>query len=203
MDHLPTELLEAIFTLCCNDGGRTGISLALVSKYVRAASRTSRFYSVALRSGSASQLHHLLSLLTAERAIDSPLKPRVRHLYIASPKTHMDNFLYSYYRQGSQRPAEVEGLAEQYSQERLAFITNISLLLRMVAAEVETLCLAQSGDACRWTAEIPLYVPEAECGEFSALRELTIVGGGMTPGIRLLCRGTSKHQGSTSGNSDG
>ena len=92
----------------------------------------------------------------------------------------MDNFLHTYYRQGSRRAADVEETAEQYSQERLAFITNVSSLLRMVAAEVETLCLAQSGDAYRWTTEIPLYVPEAECGVFTTLRELTIVGSGMT-----------------------
>ncbi|KAI1795087.1 hypothetical protein LXA43DRAFT_846585, partial [Ganoderma leucocontextum] len=181
MDCLPSELLEAVFTLSCTDGGRTGCSLALVSKRVREAARTTRFHSVGLRSGSASQLHRFLSLLIAERAIDTPLKPRIKHLYISSPKTDKDSFLHFCYHQcaGRRRPTEVEDQGEEYSQERLAFIDNLSLLLRTVAAEVETLCLAQSGDAYRWTTEIPFDVPEAECGEFTALRELTIVGSGM------------------------
>ncbi len=182
MDHLPSELLEAIFTLSCTDGGRTGCSLASVSKHIRAAARTTRFHSVILQSGSASQLYRFLSLLTAGRAIDTPLKPRIKHLYVSSPKSDKDNFLRPFCRQyvGGRRPREVEDQAEEYSQERLAFIENLSLLLRTISAEVETLCLAQSGDGYRWTTEIPFPVPEAECGEFTALRELTLVGSGMT-----------------------
>ena len=182
MDHLPSELLEAIFTLSCTDGGRTGCSLAVVSRHIRAAARTARFHSIILQSGSASQLHRFLSLLTAERAVDTPLKPRLKHLYVSSPKSDKDNFLRPFCRQyvGGRRPRQVEDQAEEYSQERLAFIKNLSLLLRTISAEVETLCLAQSGDGYRWTTEIPFPVPEAECGEFTVLRELTVVGGGMT-----------------------
>ena len=182
MDTLPSELLEAIFALSCTDGGRTGCSLASVSKHVRAAARTTRFHSVILQSGSGSQLGRFLSLLTAERAIDTPLKPRIKHLYVSSPKSDKDSFLRPFCRQyaSGRRPAEVEDQAEEYSQERLIFVENLSSLLRMIAAEVETLCLGQSGDGYRWTTEIPFPVPEAECGEFTALRELTLVGGGMT-----------------------
>lgn len=182
MDLLPSELLEAIFTLSCTDGGRTGCSLASVSKHIRAAARTTRFHSVILQSGSALQLHRFLSLITAERAVDTPLKPRLKHLYVSSPKSDKDNFLRPFCRQyvGGQRPREVEDQAEEYSQERLAFVANLSLLLRTISAEVETLCLAQSGDGYRWTTEIPFPVPEAECEEFTELRELTVVGSGMT-----------------------
>ncbi|KZP33230.1 hypothetical protein FIBSPDRAFT_700618, partial [Athelia psychrophila] len=49
MDRIPLELWEKIFENACVDGGRTGASLALVSRGVHDASQHCRYYSVALR----------------------------------------------------------------------------------------------------------------------------------------------------------
>lgn len=89
MEHLALELLEHISTLACTDGGRTGCALSLVSTHIRAASRTARFYSVALTSGSSAQLASFLACFirttnntTVDPALGSSLgyTPRVRHL---------------------------------------------------------------------------------------------------------------------------
>ncbi|KZP05387.1 hypothetical protein FIBSPDRAFT_877597 [Athelia psychrophila] len=49
MHHIPLELWGKIFENACVDGGRTGASLALVSRGVHDASQHCRYYSVALR----------------------------------------------------------------------------------------------------------------------------------------------------------
>ncbi|KAH9889080.1 hypothetical protein C8Q73DRAFT_783656 [Cubamyces lactineus] len=86
LDSLPTELLEPIFQRACTDGGRTGASLALVSKRIHTTSRPFRFYSVSLLTGTRWQLSRFQYAL--ERARDEAarnndrLLPRVRHLCV-------------------------------------------------------------------------------------------------------------------------
>ncbi|KAI0334661.1 hypothetical protein GY45DRAFT_1124981 [Cubamyces sp. BRFM 1775] len=86
-DTLPYDLLEQIFRNACTDGGRTGASLSLVSKRIRALSRPFRFYSVSLLTGIRWQLLRFRYALTSARVEaakaddDLPL-PRVRHLCI-------------------------------------------------------------------------------------------------------------------------
>ena len=48
MDRLPLETLHQIFELACTDGGYTGCSLALTSKFIREAAQYTRLYSVVL-----------------------------------------------------------------------------------------------------------------------------------------------------------
>ncbi|KAH9851340.1 hypothetical protein C2E23DRAFT_886529 [Lenzites betulinus] len=84
MDTLPIENLQCIFTLACIDGGRTGLSLSLTSKAIRAASRTARFHSVSLVANPR-RLQAFVALY--ERECDPSLedKPRIRHLYLSFP----------------------------------------------------------------------------------------------------------------------
>ncbi|KAI0657878.1 hypothetical protein C8Q70DRAFT_1055260 [Cubamyces menziesii] len=83
LEDLPFELLEYIFRLACADGGKTGCSLSLVSRHIRAASRSSRFNSVALRYGVRSQLDQFVATYerVCEEAVmqDAP-RPHVRHM---------------------------------------------------------------------------------------------------------------------------
>ncbi|KAH9889076.1 hypothetical protein C8Q73DRAFT_794057 [Cubamyces lactineus] len=86
-DTLPYDLLEEIFRNACTDGGRTGASLSLVSKRIRALSRPFRFYSVSLLTGTRWQLLRFRYALTSARveaakADDGLPLPRVRHLCI-------------------------------------------------------------------------------------------------------------------------
>ena len=68
MESLAPELLESIFLSACTDGGFTGCALSLVSKRIRAASYSARYFSVALLSQSPTQLHKFLAHLVRERA---------------------------------------------------------------------------------------------------------------------------------------
>lgn len=49
MDHLPPEICHHIYSKACTDGGKTGRSLALVSKYIHETSKAYRLQSVSLR----------------------------------------------------------------------------------------------------------------------------------------------------------
>ena len=77
MDRLPIELLSSIATYACIDGGRTGCSLSLVSRYVRAATRRVRYQSVALLQRS--------SIIAFSRVVQTSSDcPSLSHLFIAA-----------------------------------------------------------------------------------------------------------------------
>ncbi|KAL7280812.1 hypothetical protein ACG7TL_005756 [Trametes sanguinea] len=77
---------ERIFEFACTDGGLTGCSLARTSKAVRAAARTTCFYSVII-DANPQRLQAFLALFTRQRSTSPPESdgPRVRHLYITLP----------------------------------------------------------------------------------------------------------------------
>ncbi|KAI0371638.1 hypothetical protein BV20DRAFT_1051269 [Pilatotrama ljubarskyi] len=62
MDKLAVELLTAIFSLACTDGGYTASSLALVCRHIREVSRPLRFDTVAL-TGCPDQMQRFLTHL--------------------------------------------------------------------------------------------------------------------------------------------
>ncbi|TBU46377.1 hypothetical protein BD309DRAFT_954163 [Dichomitus squalens] len=77
--HLPLELLENIFSYACTDGGHTGRSLSLVSRYFLDVVRPIRYGSVALTSLRQTKL--FLTCLKRERARTTV---RVRHLFVST-----------------------------------------------------------------------------------------------------------------------
>ena len=84
MDGLAIELVERIAAFASTDGGRTGISLSLTSKYMREATRATRFHSVSLTKNSDKQISQFLAHFRAERAaLSDRTTPRIRHLCIA------------------------------------------------------------------------------------------------------------------------
>nr|VWO99886.1 Ubiquitin-conjugating enzyme E2 2 [Ganoderma boninense] len=84
MDNLAIELVEKIAAFASTDGGRTATSLSLTSKYIREATRATRFHSVSLTKNSKKQLAQFLAHLRAERAaLADRTTPRIRHLCIA------------------------------------------------------------------------------------------------------------------------
>ncbi|KDQ49222.1 hypothetical protein JAAARDRAFT_63800 [Jaapia argillacea MUCL 33604] len=48
MDDFPAEILQHIFSFACLDGGRTGRTLSLVSRHIRAVSKSTKYQSIAL-----------------------------------------------------------------------------------------------------------------------------------------------------------
>lgn len=159
MENLAAELLDEIFTLACTDGGYTGCSLSLVSKHLRAASRSARFYSVILVSGSAQQLSQFSSCFFSERTVTSGTTPRVRHLCIASAKRKA---------RVAFRPKDED------DHEQQAFVADVAALLVAVAPDLYTLSLIYGH------RPIPdeLRFPDVLALHFPLLEELTIVGAG-------------------------
>ncbi len=89
MDGLAIELVEKIAAFACTgtDGGRTGLSLALTSRYIREATRATRFHSISLTGKSEKQISQFSAHFHAERAaLSDRTIPRIRHLCIPSSK---------------------------------------------------------------------------------------------------------------------
>ncbi|KAI0723809.1 hypothetical protein C8T65DRAFT_89798 [Cerioporus squamosus] len=172
MDKLAVELLTLISFFACTDGGRTGCSLALVSKRMNYASRPARFYSVSLIN-SATQIEQFLACYQAERARAKDMIPRVRHLCVslfgkgldttsavqAQPKSRAEFLAWSQRRAQSWRSAQ-DNLDGQFNRV-------IPALMRTVAPDLRSLALMQA----QWRSDMVV-----RCA-FPCLEELTLVGG--------------------------
>ncbi|KAI1795089.1 hypothetical protein LXA43DRAFT_1091216 [Ganoderma leucocontextum] len=87
MDGLAVELLEKIAAFACTDGGRTGRSLSLTSRYIRDTTRATRFHSVSLTKKSNDQISQFSSHFLAEqKALSDRTIPRIRHMCISPAK---------------------------------------------------------------------------------------------------------------------
>ncbi|KAI0334670.1 hypothetical protein GY45DRAFT_1318275 [Cubamyces sp. BRFM 1775] len=189
LDSLPYELLEHIFRNACTDGGRTGCSLSLVSKRIRILSRSSRFHSVSLLTGTCSQLSCFLETLDRARkeaAAAGEPTPRVRHLCILLT-TREGNFVppgpsfqrcptdVKFDREDYDRgdPFSREDRAAIFAEARATYHAEIvRLFARVGTADLETLCAFQKTQKSRviWKDDIP----EIVCPDgFLRLRELT------------------------------
>ena len=81
MDRIPLETLHQIFELAYTDGGYTGCSLALTSKFIREAAESTRFYSVVLVAET-KRLDALIALY--QKCLDAEgARPRTVHLHIS------------------------------------------------------------------------------------------------------------------------
>ena len=152
MESLPVELITRICFLASTDGGFTGCALSLVSHHIHAASRPARFYSVLFNGPRVlTAVPRLLARLKEEHkeTRQGDVVPRVRHLFVSvlPPKGESQTMILRVYR------------------------LTVSMLLRAVAPDVETLCItiapSTSGDA---------NTPIALDVEFPRLRELTVSG---------------------------
>jgi hypothetical protein len=79
INDIPPEIWDPIVRLACTDGGKTGRSLSLVSRRIRALSHLSRLYSILLLK--ASQTENLLDELDSRPFEDH----RVRYLLTLTP----------------------------------------------------------------------------------------------------------------------
>ncbi|KAI0748414.1 hypothetical protein C8Q80DRAFT_737766 [Daedaleopsis nitida] len=179
MEKLAVELLTLISFYACTDGGRTGRSLALVSKRINYASRPARFYSVSLIE-SATQIEQFLACYEAECARAEDNLPRVRHLCLSffgkaletappeqvpahSPSSSPNSraaFFASLQRRTQHWRNTQNNLDEQYNRV-------IPALVRAVAPDLYSLALVQA----QWRSATVI-----RC-QFPRLEELTLVGG--------------------------
>ena len=82
MDCVPLETLQQIFQLACIDGGYTGGSLALTSKFIHRAAESTRFYSIAV-AAETERLTALVTLYRRQCSNAAGIRPRTAHLYLS------------------------------------------------------------------------------------------------------------------------
>ncbi|OJT09076.1 hypothetical protein TRAPUB_19 [Trametes pubescens] len=170
MNDLPPELLGPIILLACTDGGRTGCALSRTSKYLRAASRSMRFHSVALISGKPSQVVQFFACYTAECERTPEMKPRVRQLCLSSARKEQPS-----------ASAEFEGEpGTQYQdteaqKEAQRYLRDVMFLIQTLASDLEILCLIDPGQS-HTSIEDTLHFPTLKTAGFPCLLELVIIG---------------------------
>ncbi|EJF62244.1 hypothetical protein BD309DRAFT_971066 [Dichomitus squalens] len=184
MERLAVELLEQIFLLACTDGGFTGCSLSLVSKHIRAVSRSSRFYSVALLSKSPKQVARFYDAFIKERDAARHTLPKIRHLCLASairevtpllelPPFRNDDDLLHIKQLLRQAEESKEQLRAEMDAEMRQYHADVSKLIQLVAPDVYSLSLIH----CHRSGKPELrFEEQIEFRGFPKLRELTIVG---------------------------
>lgn len=79
MDQFPVEVWLEILRFACTDGGKTGCSLSLVSKYIHNISLEVRFQCVA------AHIDHISELATAIQKA-APGHRKIKHLYFETPE---------------------------------------------------------------------------------------------------------------------
>ncbi|KAI1794186.1 hypothetical protein LXA43DRAFT_971435 [Ganoderma leucocontextum] len=150
-NHLPLEIWLHIFLHACADGGYTGYSLTLVSKFFHHASQLVRFHSLAFTS--LRRIEGFLAFAEHTTTIQAK-KPKVHHLLLsfsrspsheASPEFGRSEDIY-----GANLPvADVWFRARQAREQEKAswdkrFVIVVSALLDLVGPHLETLALLQS-----------------------------------------------------------
>ena len=164
MDQLPVELITTIAFLACQDGGYTGASLSRVSRRIRDASHSARFYTVSLASCPERFSKFIYAYETQHNRLPDTV-PRVRHLFLSLLPIEGEPI----YRVPELPFCEVFTAYDQY----LALLHHLGqtygptlcTLVTLVAPEVETLSVIRG----EWKG-----VPIVPCA-FPRLRELTLV----------------------------
>ena len=165
LESIPTELWKDIATLACTDGGYTGRSLALTSKFVHTQSWPWRLHSVALTS--LQDLENLLVFLrTAER------QPSIEHLYLSfanestiKPPPDLWTTYWCLSEEERETYNDKSGRAKQAWDAR--FAPAITEMLALAGPTLRTLCIIE---------ERPVRLPSFTHGVFPKLEELTLHG---------------------------
>ncbi|KAH9854929.1 hypothetical protein C2E23DRAFT_911402 [Lenzites betulinus] len=176
MENLSPELLEPIFALACTDGGRTGCSLSRTSTYFRAVSRSVRFNSTALVSGSPQQVVQFLASFTKEQERATSLKPRVRHLCLASARQNgasaRRRARNANGRGGTSWDSDTYDEDTEAQKQAQRWLRDVMFLMQMLAPDLETLCIVDPDEH----GEDVLHLPVLRCAGFPRLVELAIIG---------------------------
>ncbi|KAI0334672.1 hypothetical protein GY45DRAFT_1318281 [Cubamyces sp. BRFM 1775] len=182
LEDLPFELLEQIFRLACTDGGRTGCSLSLVSKHVRAASISTRFRSVSIPvSEDTLQLDRFFQSFEhacVQAILQRAPRPHVRHMCLrlasAPQKTSLHAAVLSkqtrnrrgtkHYRMNASELTDSTASAQRLSR------AIITLFQRVGTVSLESLALVGDEVSCSQGGLNLLHSPEG----FPNLRELVM-----------------------------
>ncbi|KAI0751132.1 hypothetical protein C8Q80DRAFT_554687 [Daedaleopsis nitida] len=155
INQLPTEIWRTIVTLACTDGGFTGRSLALASRFLHRQSLSARFHSVALTS--LARAEGLLELLDCQ---PPECQPRIEHLYLSFGVDAIASFRPLPWMQSS-----VLARIERDDWEA-RYLSAMPRLFALVAPTLRTLCICEHN-------QTPL--PPVYSQEFPMLEELSVV----------------------------
>ena len=159
---LPTELWHAIFKLACVDGGFTGRSLALTSKFFHAQSLSPRFHSLAF-----DNLEKLEGFIAFLCTLTRGFKPRVEHLYLAVLEEPFMVIPTDFWTGTplAERLAHGRYTAEREAKWNKRFITVATALFALTSPDLRTLTIADYSSA---------RMPSFPCPAFPKLEELCI-----------------------------
>ncbi|KAI0355355.1 hypothetical protein OH77DRAFT_1424836 [Trametes cingulata] len=159
--RIPTEIWHKIIVDACIDGGFTGRSLALASKFFHSQSLSARFHSLALDS-----LPKIEGFLLFLRVQPEDCKPKVQHLYLAlfyePATTSSSHGLQRGQVTQAERMAELERRRKEYDcwQQRLYAATQS--LLAFAAPTVRTLCVVERSATPIQVSSFPRDMPRLE-----------------------------------------
>lgn len=158
---VPAEVWGKIFELCCNDGGQTGRSLTLVSRYIYAVSKPYQYYSVTL-AGKCS-IAKFAEMLAAD-----PECRRVKHMFMSTFKPEPN--MLEYIQKGPLRtpppsPLQVHGTKPDPSEHH-DILADMYRILEFVAPSIRILHIVMN--FYREEIFFPMVFP--------VLEELTIQG---------------------------
>ncbi|KAI0638533.1 hypothetical protein C8Q77DRAFT_1091611 [Trametes polyzona] len=164
--RIPTELWRDIIALSCVDGGFTGRSLALTSRFFHSQSLCERYYSLAFVS-----LQHIEDFLVFLRSQPADCRPRIQHLYLSfldEPVKPPLDFSWTYSKLTQHQQQEHNASTRQKRalwDER--FGVAAAALFALAAPTLRTLCVVEDG-----VPRIPLVFPH----NFPQLEELSWKG---------------------------
>ncbi|KAI0371596.1 hypothetical protein BV20DRAFT_965331 [Pilatotrama ljubarskyi] len=162
--RIPTELWHEIITDACVDGGFTGRSLALASKFFHSQSLSARFRSIAL--DSVQKIQAFRSFLIQQ---PKDCKPKVENLYLATFDRSIDSPL-SEFNEWDEAAATARASLKQL------FYAATDALLTFAAPTVRTLCLVKVSIPFQVTA-FPREMPKLEeLSWMGAIRPLNAYG---------------------------
>ena len=167
MDRLPLETLHQIFELACTDGGYTGCSLALTSKFIREAAQYTRLYSVVLVAET-QRLDALIALYQNQCSNAAGFRLRTVHLHI-SFTSKVNTRISSEPTEEDEWDEESEDEDEPASPSQSSLVVAqpppLQQLLGLVSEDLQSLVICKN----TYKAINPLF----ECA-FPSLRELTL-----------------------------
>ncbi|KAI0677212.1 hypothetical protein C8Q78DRAFT_987646 [Trametes maxima] len=157
---VPTEIWQNILSQACTDGGFTGRSLSLTSRFFYSQSHSSRYCSLLFDS-----VKRLEGFLETLRAQAGGYRPVIEHLYISfhdEPIKTPRNFWTIYNRASEEERQKMdESVREEEARWNARFRAAWLALFSVAGPTLRTLCVVEDGVA-PLTVEFPCDLPRLE-----------------------------------------
>ncbi|KAI0371597.1 hypothetical protein BV20DRAFT_1043236 [Pilatotrama ljubarskyi] len=183
LGNIPAAIWQKVVTYACVDGGWTGRSLALASKFLHSQSLSARFHSLAFTS--VQQIEDFLLFLGRQ---PKECAPQIAHLYLAFPNEPVrpqPDFWDIYVQMTeAERDACGERMRQEWSGWQQRFCTATNALLTLAAPTLRTFCVAENGTPLQ-VFTVPCELPKLEelswMGEVHAFDPYSLLQAGRSP----------------------